>query len=148
MAKKSGFCAGLRCCLPVEAKTADVYCGKLLRWYDLGYISEKLTGFILSCHEMYVCICHSAVGGFLDSKVNGANMGPTWGRQDPGGPHVGPMNFAIWVSMSYDPGNIWNILASSLWCSHEMHVFICYDIVDVWIGVRCGIFVSLLATYV
>ena len=31
-----------------------------------------------------------------DSKVHGANMGPTWGRQDPGGPHVGPMNFAIW----------------------------------------------------
>ena len=31
-----------------------------------------------------------------DSKVNGANMGPIWGRQDPGGPHVGPMNFAIW----------------------------------------------------
>ena len=24
-------------------------------------------------------------------------MGPTWGRQDPGGPHVGPMNFAIWA---------------------------------------------------
>ena len=23
-------------------------------------------------------------------------MGPIWGRQDPGGPHVGPMNFAIW----------------------------------------------------
>ena len=22
-------------------------------------------------------------------------MGPIWGRQDPGGPHVGPMNFAI-----------------------------------------------------
>ena len=31
-----------------------------------------------------------------DSKVRGANMGPIWGRQDPGGPHVGPMNFAIW----------------------------------------------------
>ena len=32
-----------------------------------------------------------------DSKVQGANMGPIWGRQDPGGPHVGPMNFfAIW----------------------------------------------------
>ena len=30
-----------------------------------------------------------------DSKVRGANMGPIWGRQDPGGPHVGPMNFAI-----------------------------------------------------
>ena len=31
-----------------------------------------------------------------DSKAHGANMGPIWGRQDPGGPHVGPMNLAIW----------------------------------------------------
>ena len=31
-----------------------------------------------------------------DNKVYGANMGSTWGRQDPGGPHVGPTNFAIW----------------------------------------------------
>ena len=31
-----------------------------------------------------------------DSKVHGVNMGPIWGRQDPGGPHVGPMKFAIW----------------------------------------------------
>ena len=31
-----------------------------------------------------------------DSKIHGANMGPIWGRQDPSGPHVGPMNFAIW----------------------------------------------------
>ena len=37
------------------------------------------------------------------AKVHGANMGPiwgrqdqVWGRQDPGGPHGGPMNFAIW----------------------------------------------------
>ena len=32
--------------------------------------------------------------GTPDSKVHGANMGPIWGRQDPGGPHVGPKNFA------------------------------------------------------
>ena len=38
-----------------------------------------------------------------DSKVHGANMGPIWGQQDPGGPHVGPMNFAIW-------GGYWNQL--------------------------------------
>ena len=31
-----------------------------------------------------------------DSKVHGANMGPIWGRQDPGGPHVGPISFDIW----------------------------------------------------
>ena len=35
-----------------------------------------------------------------DSKIHGANMGPTWGHQDPGGPHVGHTNLAIWdVSM-------------------------------------------------
>ena len=31
-----------------------------------------------------------------DGKVHGANMGPIWSRQDPGGPHVDPMDFAIW----------------------------------------------------
>ena len=30
-----------------------------------------------------------------DSKVHVAHMGPTWGRQDPGGIHIGPMNLAI-----------------------------------------------------
>ena len=34
-----------------------------------------------------------------DSKVHGANVGPIWGRQDPGGPHVGSMNFAIWEGL-------------------------------------------------
>ena len=31
-----------------------------------------------------------------DSKVHGANTGPIWGRHNPGEPHIGPMNFAIW----------------------------------------------------
>ena len=31
-----------------------------------------------------------------DSKVHGANMGPTWVLSAPGGSHVGPMNLAIW----------------------------------------------------
>ena len=31
-----------------------------------------------------------------ENKVRGANMEPIWGRQDPDGPHVDPMNFAIW----------------------------------------------------
>ena len=30
-----------------------------------------------------------------DSKVHGANMGPTWVLSAPDGPHVGPMNLAI-----------------------------------------------------
>ena len=31
-----------------------------------------------------------------DNMVRGANIGPIWGRQDPDGPHIGPMDFAIW----------------------------------------------------
>ena len=34
-----------------------------------------------------------------DSTVHGANMGPIWGRLDPGGPHVDPMNFVIWAEI-------------------------------------------------
>ena len=34
---------------------------------------------------------------FPDSKNHGANVGLIWGGQDPGGPHVGPINFVIWV---------------------------------------------------
>ena len=37
--------------------------------------------------------------GHPDSKVDVANIGPMWGLQDPGGPHAGPMNFAIWAFM-------------------------------------------------
>ena len=39
--------------------------------------------------QQFQQFCHSNVP---DSKVRGANMGPTWGRQDPGEPHVGPMH--------------------------------------------------------
>ena len=47
--------------------------------------------YAVSCHH-----CPNYPPPPPDSKVHGANMGPIWGRQDPGGPHVGPMNFAIW----------------------------------------------------
>ena len=59
-----------------------------------------------------------------DSKVNGANMGPIWGRQDPGGSHVGPMNFAIW-EVIYGPVNglslVWGqpFSLSQCWNSHN-----------------------------
>ena len=34
--------------------------------------------------------------GSLIAMFMGANMGSIWGQQDPGGPHVDPMNLAIW----------------------------------------------------
>ena len=39
--------------------------------------------------------CHFT-GIISDSKVHGTNMGPTWVLLAPDGPHVGPVNFAIW----------------------------------------------------
>ena len=39
-----------------------------------------------------------------DTKVHGAYMGHTWGRQDPGGSHVGPVILAIWDN-HYMPAN-------------------------------------------
>ena len=44
------------------------------------------------------------------NKAHGANMGPIWGRQDPGGSHVGPMNFAIWATMPITMRDRWIIV--------------------------------------
>ena len=41
--------------------------------------------------------CSSNLKSILDSKVHWAYMGPTWGRQDLGGPHIGPMIIDVWV---------------------------------------------------
>ena len=38
-------------------------------------------------------------------------MGPIWGRQDPGGPHVGPMNLAIWAPVSGWLYELWVFVA-------------------------------------
>ena len=40
---------------------------------------------------------------YPDSRVHGANMGPTWILSAPDGPHVGPINLAIRVTIA---GNI------------------------------------------
>ena len=76
-----------------------------------------------------------------DSKVHGAYMGPTWGQQDPCGPHVGPMNLAIRVtaiaisavcSLTYSPNleafNIQTIgsflyVIYFLWVFHSSYIF-------------------------
>ena len=47
---------------------------------------------------------------YPDSKVYGANMGPTLGRQDPGRPHVGPMNVVIWVATVYIEPLAWGFV--------------------------------------
>ena len=62
-----------------------------------------------------------------DSKVHGANMGPTWVLSAPDGPHVGPMNLAavpaVW---SVGPNIYWGLLiCTELWVS-------CSQLMVIW----------------
>ena len=60
-------------------------------------------------------------GNTPKSKVHGANMGPIWGRQDSGGPHVGPMNFAIWDHTSPTLNYTQPHTVTSSGCFHVEH---------------------------
>ena len=44
---------------------------------------------------MHICVTRPQWVNTPDSKVHGANMGPTWVLSAPDGPHVGPMNLAF-----------------------------------------------------
>ena len=43
------------------------------------------------------------MNGYPDSKVHGANMGPTWVLSAPDGPYVGPMYLAIRLGLPQQP---------------------------------------------
>ena len=56
-----------------------------------------------------------------DSNVHGANMGPIWGWQDPDGPHVGPMNLAIWDIAHVTCETWYRICVYHPWIYHTYH---------------------------
>ena len=66
---------------------------KLSKCYN--HVAWQITA-VLAANNI---ICHKKnyIYNYLDSKVHGANMGPTWVLSAPEGPHVGPMNLAIRV---------------------------------------------------
>ena len=64
---------------------------------------------------------------YPDIKVHGANVGPTRGRHDPGGPHVGHINFAIWAVYAKDLGTrlssaISSQLVWAVWFDAEVYI--------------------------
>ena len=66
-----------------------------------------------------------------DSKVHGINMEPIWGRQDPGGPRVGPMNFGIWGSKGgYRSQPIWKKYKAIAICYFKLTCFINCPLAD------------------
>ena len=55
-----------------------------------SYLLKSLQLILRSCSRWwYLC---------PEGKVHGANIGPTWVLLAPGGPHEGPINFAIRVA--------------------------------------------------
>ena len=70
-------------------------------WHFFSMISGTHPKWKLVVLLWYYCIIiqYSLVITFPDSKVHGANMGPTWVLLAHDGPHVGPMNLAIGVVM-------------------------------------------------
>ena len=79
-------------------------------WWQTYDTTATIYLYCIPCHFSYrygSCTTHNLIipkfrdstksqCPIPDSKVHGANMGPTWGRQDPGWPYVCFMNFAIW----------------------------------------------------
>ena len=73
----------------------------ILNYYDYPYDVTIGLEQALSVDFPAVTVCNINPArytqhGYPDSKIHVANVGPTWGRQDPGGPHVGHTNLAIW----------------------------------------------------
>ena len=67
---------------------------------------------------MEVCSCGSSG---QEVRIHGANMRPIWGRQDPGGPQVGPMNsnFCVPVTGSFPSQRSSYVESVSIpWCLH------------------------------
>ena len=70
-------------------------------------ISKWYISYLWNIYKQFITLAHKYWGQMLniaptpikwpcpDSKVHGANMGPTWVLSAPDGPHVGPMNLAI-----------------------------------------------------
>ena len=59
------------------------------------FLMDWYCSFAQTLHHSQPTIIHSKTWTTPDSKVHGANMGPTWVLSAPDGPHVGPMNLAI-----------------------------------------------------
>ena len=80
---------------------SDLELPKGIRYLTPPLLSEASGGSILdkNGHLIRRHSCIMMAFTIPDSKVHGANMGPIWGRKDPGGSRVSPMNFAIWDVM-------------------------------------------------
>ena len=95
-------------------------------WFRYGLSPIGLEPMIIRVTDTYSRVHASMIA----SKVHRTNMGPIGGRQDPGGPHVGPVNFVIW-----EPKNIF-------WC--DIHFCPIFQDLEVLLTVISGIQIRLI----
>ena len=94
------------------------------------HFARSLLSHRLRPEEAKAIIAKWSLRNIPDSKVHGANMGPIRGRQDPVGPHVGSMNFAIWDGINfksvriYVSGYVWWMSQNT---AEDQYVNICSD---------------------
>ena len=81
----------------IHRKMVGLGFNRSICWIYLVRNAEQAAGQTVDLAARWFEMPRLSCDAFPDSKVHGANMGPIWGWQHPGGPHVGPMNFAIWV---------------------------------------------------
>ena len=65
--------------------------------YIYFWIFANALEILWSCTKLLGYGIWNTTNDYPDSKIHGANMGPTWVLSAPGGPHVGPINLAIRV---------------------------------------------------
>ena len=78
-----------------------------------------------------------------DSKAHGANMGPIWGREDPGGPNVGSTSNGSWcigikgeMSGTVCVTFTWDIYIY-IWVVYSFCLFCCLFIIVTWWYMWC-----------
>ena len=85
-----------------RAVIPNLLSGEPEMWWSFPFTCSWLYMSFLLFH--FICVYSSQFQFYFvlfshDSKVHGANMGPTWDRQGPSGSHVGHVNLAIWVRL-------------------------------------------------
>ena len=85
-----------------------------MKWWEQFTIITLYSWLMRGSTDQWYCFVKSmfTLIAYPDSKVHGAIMGPIWGQQDPGGPHVGLMNFAIWVYMVVTNHHMFSLMLS------------------------------------
>ena len=85
--------------------TCHVWISTEFTWpyISMGWCKKDVTILLKHWSYIFLALTHWYVHTKLrhpDSKVHGANMGPTWVLAAPDGPHVGPMNLAMRAYMA------------------------------------------------